>query len=75
MSERADSPTGTSGTPTPASDSAHSSSGGAHTRTSAPSRRNRAASATSGSTSPREPYVDNNTRIGTPVSLDSGTGQ
>ena len=56
-------PTGTSGTPTPASRSANSSSGGAHTRTCAPSARNRTASPTIGSTSPREPYVDNNTRI------------
>ena len=38
-------------------------SGGAHTCTSAPSSRNRTASPTSGSTSPRPPYVDNNTRI------------
>src|SRR5215207_7699731 len=54
-------PSGTSGTPTSASRSAQS--GGAHIRTSAPSPRNRTASATSGSTSPRPPYVDNNTRI------------
>ena len=46
-----------------ASSSANSSSGGAHTRTSAPSSRNCTASPTSGSTSPRDPYVDNNTRI------------
>ena len=62
VSARADGPTGTSGTPTPASRSAKSSSGGAHTRTSAPSSRNCTASPTSGSTSPRDPYVDNNTR-------------
>jgi hypothetical protein len=37
-------------------------SGGAHTRTSAPSARNRTASPTSGSTPPRESYVDNDTR-------------
>lgn len=39
-----------------------SSCGGAHTRASAPSARNRTASPTSGSTSPREPYVADNTR-------------
>jgi len=55
-------PAGTSGTPTPASRSANFSSGGAHTRTSAPSARNRTASPSSGSTSPRDPIVDNNTR-------------
>ena len=55
-------PVATSGTPTPASRAANSSSGGAHTRTCAPSARNRTASPTSGSTSPREPVVDNNTR-------------
>ena len=54
---------GTSGTPTPASSSLNSSSGGAHTRTSASSARSCTASATIGSTSPRDPYVDNNTRI------------
>src|SRR5215213_2355332 len=43
-------PTGTSGTPTRASSSA-------------PSARNRTASPTIGSTSPRDPYVDNNTPI------------
>src|SRR5215831_5937992 len=53
-------PTGTSGTPTSASRSAQS--GGAHIRTSAPSSRNRTASPTSGSTPPRESYVDNSTR-------------
>ena len=62
VSARADWPKGTIGTPMPASRCAKSSSGGAHTRTSAPSTRNRAASPTSGSTSPRDPYVDNNTR-------------
>ncbi|GAA2868668.1 hypothetical protein GCM10010517_28520 [Streptosporangium fragile] len=46
--------------------SANSSSGGAHTRTSAPGARNRTASATTGPTSPRDPYVDNNTRISHP---------
>ena len=56
-------PNGTSGTPTPVSSSANSSSGGAQTRGSAPSARNCTASPTSGSTSPRDPYVDNNTRI------------
>jgi len=59
--ERIGWPTGTSGTPTSASSSAKS--GGAHTRTFAPSARNRTASPTSGSTSPRDPCVDNNTRI------------
>src|ERR687897_2360187 len=47
-------PPGTSGAPTRASSSAKS--GGAHTRTSAPSP-------PIGSTSPRDPYVDNNTSI------------
>ncbi len=37
--------------------------GGAHTRTSARSARNRTASPTIGSTSPRDPVVDNNTRM------------
>lgn len=55
VSLRADCPTPTMHTPTPASRSAKSSSGGAHTRTSAPSSRNRTASPTSGSTSPRDP--------------------
>ena len=54
-------PIGTGGTPTRASSSAKS--GGAHTRTSAPSARDCTASPTIGSTSPRHPYVDNNTRI------------
>jgi hypothetical protein len=54
-------PIGTSGTPTPASSSAKS--GGVHTHASAPSARNRTASPTIGPTSPRDPYVDNNTRI------------
>src|SRR5215218_2957034 len=54
-------PTGTSGAPTRASSSAKS--GGAHTRISAPSARNRTASPTIGSTSPRDSFVDNNTRI------------
>src|SRR6266700_8205013 len=60
-SGRTGGPTGTSGTPTSASRSAQS--GGAHTRTSAPSARNRTASPTSGSTPPRESYVDKSTRI------------
>src|SRR5215217_5152359 len=54
-------PTGCSGTPTRASSSAKS--GGAHTRISAPSAPNRTASPTIGSTSPCDPYVDNNTHI------------
>ena len=59
-------PKGTSGTPTRASSAANSSSGGAHTRTSAPSSRNRNASPAKGSTSPRDPHVDNTTRISRP---------
>jgi hypothetical protein len=60
-SARTGSPTGTSSTPTSASRSAQS--GGAHTSASAPSSCNRTASAASGSTPPRESYVDNSTRI------------
>src|SRR5512143_606210 len=56
-------PSGISGTPIPASSSANSLSGGAHIHTSAPSSRNCTASPTSGSTSPRDPYVDNNIHI------------
>jgi hypothetical protein len=41
-------------------------SGGAHSRTCAPSSCNRTASPTSGSTSPRPPYVDNSTRTTRP---------
>jgi Aconitase family (aconitate hydratase) len=55
ISGRTGGPIGTSGTPSWASRCAQS--GGAHTRTCAPSSRNRTASATSGSTSPRPPYV------------------
>ena len=66
-SGRTGGPAGTRGTPTSASRSAHRAepekSGGAHICTSAPSSRNRTASPTSGSTSPRPPYVDNNTRM------------
>src|SRR5262249_53615139 len=54
-------PTGPRGTPAPALRSARSC--GAPTRTSAQSARNRTACLTSGSTLPRPPYVDNNTRI------------
>ncbi len=61
--ERTVGPSGTSSTPTPASSAANSSSGGAHTRASAPSSRSRTASPASGSTSPRDPHVDNTTRI------------
>ena len=70
-------PTGVSGTPARASSSAKTSSGGAHTRTSAPSSRNCTASATTGSTSPRDPYVDNTTRTAqTPkMSINSAYGQ
>jgi hypothetical protein len=57
---RTDWPAGTSGTPTRASRS--EKSGGAHTRTSTPSARSAPANPTIGSTSPRDPYVDNNTR-------------
>jgi hypothetical protein len=60
---RTDSPKGTRGTPKPASRWANSSSGGAHIRTWTPSACNCTASPTSGSTPPRESYVDNNTRI------------
>ena len=77
---RTEGPAGTSGTPTPASRSAKS--GGAQTLTSAPSARSCTASATIGSTSPRDPYVDNTTRIadsrfiGTtvPVQVHDGDG-
>jgi hypothetical protein len=53
-------PIGTSGTPTLPSSSEQS--GGAHTGTSAPRVGNFTASPTVGSTSPRDPYVDNPTR-------------
>jgi hypothetical protein len=43
-------------------------SGSAHTRTSAPSARDRTASPTTGSTSPRPPCIDNNTRTSCPTS-------
>jgi hypothetical protein len=55
VNARADRPTGTNGAPTLANRRSNSSSGGAHTRTSTPSARNRTASPTSGSTSPRDP--------------------
>ena len=71
-SGRTGGPDGVTGTPTSASRSAHrpkpEKSGGAQIRTSAPSSRNLTASPTSGSTSPRPPYVDNNTRISRPPS-------
>jgi hypothetical protein len=67
--ERTDGPSGTSGTPTRASSAANSSSGGAHTRASAPSSRNPTASPASGSTSPRDPHVVNNTRTSRPPLL------
>ena len=66
-------PIGTSGTPTPSSSSAKS--GGAHTCTSAPSARNCTASPTIGSTSPRDPYVINNTRISRLAFPSSGFGR
>ena len=73
-SARTDRPTGTIGTPTRASCSAKS--GGAHIRTSAPSARNATANPNIGSTSPRDPHVDNNTRISLPpFSASSGFGQ
>ncbi len=58
----------------PTSASRSEQSGGALTRTSAPSARNCTASATSGSTSPRPPYVDNNTRISQLPSSCLGSG-
>ena len=64
-SARTDWPNGTSGTPTLGQPLARQS-GGAHTRTSAPSSRNRTASPTSGSTPPRDSYVDNSTRTSCP---------
>ena len=71
---RTDLPAGTIGTPTRASRSAKS--GGTHIRTSAPSSRNATASPNNGSTSPRDPHVDINTRIfATPISAGSGFGQ
>ncbi len=60
MSGRTGPPTGISTTPAPASRCAYSVSGGAHTVTRAPRLRNSTASATTGSTSPRDPYVVNN---------------
>ena len=60
--ERIGRPSGTSGTSARPSSSPNSLSGGAHTRTSAPRARNRTASPAIGSTSPRDPYVDNSTR-------------
>src|SRR6185437_13925680 len=63
---RTDWPVGTSVTPTRASRSAKS--GGAHTRTSVPIARSAPANPTIGSTSPRDPYVDNNTRTCRPHS-------
>jgi len=64
ISSRTDGPSGTSGTSNCANRSAQS--GGAHTCTCALSSRARTASANSGSTSPRPPYVDNNTRMSRP---------
>ncbi|GAA3575357.1 hypothetical protein GCM10022235_51230 [Kribbella ginsengisoli] len=64
VSPCADRQIGTKGRPKPARNS--SKSGGAATRTSAPLACNCSASATIGSTSPRDPYVDNKTRIHTP---------
>jgi hypothetical protein len=57
-------PTGTSGTPTPASSSAKY--GSAHTGISAPSARNPTANPTIGSTSPCASYGDNDTGISLP---------
>lgn len=64
VSSRAEGPTGTIGTPIPASRRAKCSSGGAHTTACAPNSRSRNVSPASGSTSPCDPYVDNNTRAG-----------
>ena len=71
---RTDWPAATIGTSMRASWSAKS--GGAHTLTSAPCSRNCTASPAIGSTSPRDPHVDNNTRISRPpVPRVSGFGQ
>ena len=64
---RSDLPIGISGTPARSASSAKS--GGAQTRTSTPSPRNATANPIIGSTSPREPHVDNNTRIRTTPSF------
>lgn len=67
-------PIGASGRPTVSSSSAKS--GGAHTRTSAPSACRPTASPTIGSTSPRDPYAINNTRIErTLISMNAGRGR
>jgi hypothetical protein len=58
---RSDFPIGISGTPARSESSAKS--GGAHTRGWTPRSLSRTASAMIGSTSPREPQVDNNTRF------------
>ena len=63
VTDRVEGPSGMSVTPTRARSAVNSSSGGAHTRTSAPSSRSRSARAASGSMSPREPQVDNRTRM------------
>lgn len=74
--ERTVGPSGTSGTPARSSSATNSSSGGAHTRTSAPSSRSRTASPASGSTSPRDPHVDNSTRmVESPISAGPGFGR
>jgi hypothetical protein len=56
-------PLGSASTSIPESNSANSLSGGTRIRNSAPIPRNRTVSAANASTSPRVPYVDNNTRI------------
>jgi hypothetical protein len=65
---RTDLPAAIIGTPILATCSAKS--GGAHILTSTPCARNWTANANIGSTSPRDPHVDNNTRIlATPIPL------
>jgi hypothetical protein len=69
MLGHSDTPVGISGTPTPGSSSS-AKSGDVHTHTSAPNPSDRSTSSNSGSTSPRDPYVGNNTRIFvTPISV------
>jgi hypothetical protein len=62
--QRSSGPTGVNGIPMPSIQSPKS--GGAHIRTSCPTARNCSASATTGWTSPRDPIVDNSTRIENP---------
>jgi len=63
-----DAPVGTSGTPTPGSSSAKS--GDVNTHTSAPNPGDRSTRSNSGSMSPHDPCVGNDTRIFvTPISV------